>query len=84
MQGIKTVIHIAEINYSENLVKTGEKMGVAWFILVHTTGRFSVFKSASAEYIRIEDALIESYKNLKILRPTMIYGSSSDKNIWRR
>ena len=39
---------------------------------------------ASADYIRIEDELIRKYQNLTILRPTLIYGSSGDRNMWRQ
>lgn len=81
MRGVNTVLHIAGIGYSPNIVKLGSKLGVSWFILVHTTGRFSKYKSLSKDYIRIEDELINNYDNLTILRPTMIYGSMKDRNI---
>ena len=83
MKGSKTVLHIASIKLSTNVIKAGSEIGIDWFICVHTTGRYSKFKSASAEYIEIEDKLIKQHSNLTILRPTLIYGSSSDKNFWR-
>lgn len=78
MRGADLVLHIAGIHYSENVLAAGSAAGVGWFICVHTTGRFSRFKSASAEYIRIEDEIIAAYRNVTILRPTLIYGSSGD------
>ena len=82
-KGVKTVLHIASILLSEKVIEAGTKAGVEWFICVHTTGRYSKFKSASAEYIKIEDGLLNKYSNLTILRPTLIYGSSKDRNFWR-
>ena len=81
--GVTTVLHIAHIDLSKTVIEAGTKAGVEWFICVHTTGRFSKFKSASAEYIEIEDGLLNKYANLTILRPTLIYGSSRDRNFWR-
>ena len=83
MKGSKTVLHIASIKLSTNVIKAGAEIGIDWFICVHTTGRYSKFKSASADYIKIEDKLINEHSNLTILRPTLIYGSSSDRNFWR-
>lgn len=83
MSGADLVLHIAGIHYSENVLRAGDMAGVGWFICVHTTGRFSRFKSASNDYIRIEDGIIASRNNVTILRPTLIYGSSRDANMWR-
>ncbi len=83
MKGSKTVLHIASIKLSTNVINAGAEIGIDWFICVHTTGHYSKFKSASAEYIEIEDKLINKHSKLTILRPTLIYGSSSDRNFWR-
>ena len=84
MMGADLVLHIAGIRYSENVLAAGGMAGVGWFICVHTTGRFSRFKSASDDYIRIEDGIIAAHSNVTILRPTLIYGSSRDANMWRQ
>ena len=83
MVGVETVLHIAGIQLSKNLLEAGYKMGVKWFICVHTTGKYSKFKSASSEYIKIERDIKEKYSNVTILRPTIIYGSKDDRNMWR-
>lgn len=83
MAGVKTVLHTAHIQLSKIVIKAGRAAGVEWFICVHTTGRYSKFKSASADYIEIEDGLLKKYTNLTILRPTLIYGSSRDQNFWK-
>ena len=84
MKNADTVVNIAGIRYSERIVEAGVIAGVDWFICVHTTGRYSRFKMASSDYIRIEDELIRKYQNLTVLRPTLIYGSSGDRNMWRQ
>ncbi len=50
MVGVKTVVHISSIMFSNNVINAAIKKGVDWAILVHTTGRYSKYKSASEEY----------------------------------
>ena len=83
MKGVREVVHIAGIHWSENVTKAALANGVERVIFVHTTGRFSKFKSAAKDYIRIEEATLRSGLPYTILRPTMIYGSTRDKNISR-
>ncbi len=83
MEDCNTILHIASIYYSENIIKAAIKNNIEWCILVHTTGIFSKYKSASEEYSKIENSL-EKYRNqikITILRPTMIYGSDQDRNM---
>jgi nucleoside-diphosphate-sugar epimerase len=92
MTGADTVVHIAGITHSLKIVDAALRNQVGWVILVHTTGRFSKYKSASEVYINIEDEIIdkkvfsengERILNYTVLRPTMIYGSSGDRNMYR-
>jgi nucleoside-diphosphate-sugar epimerase len=85
MSGVETVVHISTILFSNNVIDAAIKNNVKWAILVHTTGRFSKYKSASEEYIKIEDGLLEKRDKIGItvLRPTMIYGSSGDRNMYK-
>ena len=64
MQKADIVLHIAGIIYSERIIEAGKLLNMPWFILVHTTGRYSRFKSAAQKYIQIEDRII---KKIKIL-----------------
>lgn len=82
---IDTILHIAGIQMSENLFDAAIANNVNWIIAVHTTGRYSKFKIASEDYIRIEDKLLtfRDKINITILRPTMIYGSSRDRNMYK-
>lgn len=83
MQGIDILLHIAGIQVSELVIKAAIHNKVPWAILVHTTGRYSKYKSASSEYIRIEEEIL-TYRdkiNITVVRPTMIYGSQMDVNM---
>jgi len=85
MSEVDTVVHISTILFSKNVMEAAIKNNVKWTILVHTTGRYSKYKSASQEYIEIEDEILKKCKQIGItvLRPTMIYGSSQDRNMYR-
>jgi nucleoside-diphosphate-sugar epimerase len=85
MKGANIVVHITSIFYSENVIKAAIANKVKWAILVHTTGRFSKYKSASEEYIKIEDGILQKRNeiNITVVRPTMIYGSSRDANMYK-
>lgn len=84
-QNIDTILHIAGIQMSKNLFEVAIDNNVNWIIAVHTTGRYSQFKMASEEYINIEDNLLtlRDKINITLLRPTMIYGSSRDRNMYK-
>lgn len=84
-RNIDTILHIAGIQMSQNLFEVAINNKVNWVIAVHTTGRYSQFKMASEEYINIEDKLLtlRDEINITILRPTMIYGSSRDRNMYK-
>jgi nucleoside-diphosphate-sugar epimerase len=87
MTGVETVVHIASIFYSVTLMKAAVKNNVRRAILVHTTGIYSKYKSASEEYKKIEQTISEiiaennSTIGLVYLRPTMIYGYVNDRNM---
>jgi nucleoside-diphosphate-sugar epimerase len=83
MVGCDTVVHIAGIMFSDHVMEAAIAAGVKWIILVHTTGRFSKYRSASQEYIRIETDAVSKRNQLAVtvLRPTMIYGSLKDRNM---
>jgi uncharacterized protein YbjT (DUF2867 family) len=87
MVGVSTVMHIASIFYSTNVMRTAVNKGVKRAIFVHTTGIYSKYKSASEDYKNIEEQIniIIKQSNSSIgliyLRPTMIYGYKNDRNI---
>lgn len=87
LNGVDTVVHIASIFYSVGLMKAAIKNKVRRAILVHTTGIYSKYKSASEEYKCIENTISQLVLDGKsdigvvYLRPTMIYGYTNDKNM---
>lgn len=87
MVGVDVVIHISSIFYSVNVMKAAVKNNVKRAIFVHTTGIYSKYISASAEYKHIEETISEIIKKSKspigliYLRPTMIYGYYNDRNM---
>lgn len=83
---IDTIFHIVGIHYSTSIILAAKKLGcVKRIILVHTTGIYSKYKAAGADYLKIEDEiskLIEGVDiSLTILRPTMVYGTMQDSNV---
>ncbi|MGB4612914.1 MAG: NAD(P)H-binding protein [Erysipelotrichaceae bacterium] len=84
-KGMDVIFHIVNIRKSINIINAAIKNNVKWVILVHTTGIYSKYKSASEEYIDIENKISNLIKNkdikVTILRPTMIYGSLDDQNM---
>lgn len=85
MAGCDMVLHIAGIYQSKNVMHATVKAGIKNAVFVHTTGMFSRFKSASEEYIEIEGEVLKhrDKMGITILRPTMIYGSSRDRNMYK-
>lgn len=85
LQGADTVVHIAGIQRSRQLVDAAIRQHVRRLILVHTTGIYSKYKEAGEEYRRIDAYVTEQCAAhsivLTILRPTMIYGNRSDQNV---
>lgn len=83
-KNVDTILEIYNIRYSLNILKAALNNKVKRIIFVHTTGIFSKFKMASAEYKEIESKVIAEAKgkiDITILRPTMIYGDICDRNI---
>lgn len=81
---IDTILSIYNISHSLNVLDAALKNNIKRIILVHTTGIYSKFKMASAEYKNIEEKVFARAKgkvDLTILRPTMIYGDLCDNNI---
>lgn len=86
-QDVDTVVHVANIHYSPNVVEAAVVSKVRRLILVHTTGIYSKFKAAGEEYRKIDAYVYRECEKhhifLTILRPTMIYGNCADRNISR-
>lgn len=85
LEGVNTLVHIAGIHWSREVVDAACSAGIKRLICVHTTGIYSKYKEAGEEYRRIDEYVErlcrENGIGLTILRPTMIYGNTSDQNV---
>ncbi len=85
LKDVDTLVHIAGIHYSREVVDAAAHCGVRRLIMVHTTGIYSRYKSAGEGYRQIDDYVYaicrENNILLTICRPTMIYGNIHDGNI---
>lgn len=83
--GVDTVVHIAGIHWSKEVVQAAAYCHVRRLIAVHTTGIYSKYKQAGEEYRQIDDFVYKTCREanivLTVLRPTMIYGNASDSNV---
>jgi len=83
--GADTLLHIVGIHTSLRVIPLAIQAGIRRIIAVHTTGVYSKYKSASAEYNHIDAEIsrlcAENAVQLTILRPTMIYGGLDDENV---
>jgi len=84
-QGADTLLHIVGIHTSRKVVPIAISAGIKRIIVVHTTGIYSKYKSAGAEYLKIDEEITRMCREggvmLSILRPTMIYGGLDDENV---
>ena len=85
LRGVDTLVHIAGIHWSREVADAAAAAGIRRLICVHTTGIYSKYKEAGEEYRQI-DAYVnkickENNIGLTILRPTMIYGNTTDQNV---
>lgn len=85
LKGVDTLVHIAGIHWSREVVEAAAYNKIRRLICVHTTGIYSKYKEAGEEYRHIDGFVYktcaENNIKLSILRPTMIYGSPADKNV---
>lgn len=85
LKDVDTLVHIAGIHFSREVVDAAAHCGVRRLIMIHTTGIYSCYKAAGEGYRQIDDYVYaicrENNILLTICRPTMIYGNIHDGNI---
>lgn len=86
LEGKDVLVNIASLGFGHapNIVNACEEKNVKRTIFISTTGIFTKLNPAS-KIIRLEaERLIkESSLDYTIIRPTMIYGTPRDRNMWR-
>ena len=86
LRGVDALVNIASLGFghADKIVASAKEAGVKRGIFISTTAIFTKL-NASSKSIRLaaEEAIQASGLEYTILRPTMIYGSSRDRNMWR-
>lgn len=86
MQGSDALVNIASLGFghAENIIACAKNAGIKRAIFISTTAIFTKL-NAKSKKVRVAAELAIETSGLKytILRPTMIYGSERDRNMWR-
>ncbi len=86
LRGVDALVNIASLGFghAESILKSMKEAGVRRGIFISTTAIFTQL-NAGSKSIRLaaEEAIQSSGLDYTILRPTMIYGTPRDRNMWR-
>lgn len=86
LRGVDALVNIASLGFghAESIVRAAKEAGVKRGLFISTTAIFTQL-NAGSKSIRLaaEEAIQASGLDYTILRPTMIYGSPRDRNMWR-
>ena len=86
MQGAGALVNIASLGFghAESIIGAAQTAGIKRAIFISTTAIFTQL-NANSKAVRVAAELAIETSGLKytILRPTMIYGSPRDRNMWR-
>jgi nucleoside-diphosphate-sugar epimerase len=86
MQGTDVLVNIASLGFghAETIVAAACRAGIRRAIFLSTTAIFTQLNTKSKKVRVAAELMIEnSGLQYTILRPTMIYGSPRDRNMWR-
>jgi uncharacterized protein YbjT (DUF2867 family) len=83
MEGCVAVVSCAHIRFADVVLQACNRTGIHRLVCMSSTRRFSKVRDQSVEQcIRGEFLLSQSELEYTVLRPTMIYGSTRDRNIY--
>jgi nucleoside-diphosphate-sugar epimerase len=86
IQGADALVNIASLGFghTDSIIRATKATGIQRAIFVSTTAIFTQL-NANSKQVRLaaEKAIETSGLRYTILRPTMIYGSPRDRNMWR-
>jgi uncharacterized protein YbjT (DUF2867 family) len=86
LHGMDAIVNIASLGFGHapKIVSAIKQAGVKRCLFISTTAIFTQLDAASKGVrLAAERTIVQSGLDYTILRPTMIYGSSRDRNIWR-
>ena len=86
MQGTDALVNVASLGFghADSIISAAQKAAIQRAIFISTTAIFTQL-NAKSKTVRVAAELAIETSGLKytILRPTMIYGSPRDRNMWR-
>lgn len=86
MQGTDALVNIASLGFghADSIIRAAKDAGIKRAIFISTTAIFTQL-NAKSKKVRVAAELAIETSGLKYttLRPTMIYGSPRDRNMWR-
>jgi nucleoside-diphosphate-sugar epimerase len=86
MQGTDALVNIASLGFghADSIIRAAKDAGIKRAVFISTTAIFTQLNAPSKK-VRVAAELAIETSGLKytILRPTMIYGSPRDRNMWR-
>ncbi len=86
MQGTDALVNLASLGFghADSIIHAAKDAGIKRAVFISTTAIFTQL-NASSKKVRVAAELSVETSGLKytILRPTMIYGSPRDRNMWR-
>lgn len=86
MSGTETLVNIASLGFghADSIVSAAKLAGIQRAVFISTTAIFTQLNAQSKKVRVAAELTVEtSGLNYTILRPTMIYGSDRDRNMWR-
>lgn len=86
MQGTDVLVNIASLGFghADSIIHAAKKAGIKRAVFISTTAIFTQLNAGSKQVrLAAETAIQNSGLDYTILRPTMIYGSPRDRNMWR-
>ena len=86
MRGTDALVNVASLGFghADSILRAAKDAGIQRAVFVSTTAIFTQLNAKSKKVrLAAENAIEASGLNYTILRPTMIYGSPRDRNMWR-
>jgi nucleoside-diphosphate-sugar epimerase len=86
LKGADALVNIASLGFghADSIVQAAKEQGIRRAVFISTTAIFTKLNARSKSVrLAAEQAIQASGLRYTILRPTMIYGSRRDRNMWR-
>lgn len=86
MSGTDALVNIASLGFghADSIIRAAKEAGIKRAVFISTTAIFTQLNAGSKQVrLAAETAIQNSGLDYTILRPTMIYGSDRDRNMWR-